>query len=176
MKTIYQQMVEAGAEIDSHKSDLYVKSTPKTREIIRGYEYLNSVTTFTSQIDGQLWMDIPFAFDPFWEEVRKGHSRHRYRQDGGRGMLTAKEKATWRELVELERSSEKCVVIAWVARGLRLGLVGRAVNWSNDPNQIEAAHLYAMKQKDWLYHEIAVSTRTLAWHREQVLEAYKKGL
>lgn len=190
VKTIYQQMVEAGAEIDNHKSDLYVKSTPKTREIIRGYEYLNSVTTFTSQIDGQLWMDIPFAFDPFWEEVRtrsmstyprspkmrRVGTSERYRGNGGQGILTAKEMATWRELVELEKSSKECVVISWVIRCPRRGLVGMAVNWSNDEDQLEAAHAFATKQKDWLYHEIAVSTKTLTWHREQVLEAYKKGL
>lgn len=70
----------------------------------------------------------------------------------------------------------ECVVIAWVARDELGGLRGYAVNWSDDPKEIEAAHDYAQKQAHWFYHEISVSTRALVWHREQVLEAYKKGL
>ena len=64
--TIYDEMKAAGVEMDSHESDLYVKNTPEAREIVAGYEYKSNVTGFTSQIDGAHWLDIPFAYDPWW--------------------------------------------------------------------------------------------------------------
>lgn len=62
---LHAECVNAGLQIDSHYSDLYVLATPEARELIRksGFYY----TAFTSQIDGKMWYEIPFAFTPFWE-------------------------------------------------------------------------------------------------------------
>ena len=67
-KTINQQLKEAGLELDSHESDLYVKNSDQARLIIAGYEFQQNVTHFRSQIDGKIWLDIPFACDNWWQK------------------------------------------------------------------------------------------------------------
>ena len=64
-KSLYQILVAIGAEIDSHASDLYVKSTPRSIGLVQLSE--KNYSTFKSNIDGETWIDIPFAYDPFWE-------------------------------------------------------------------------------------------------------------
>ena len=66
--SIYQQMTERGIPCDNHESDLYVLATSEAREIL--VKSGHSFTTFTSQIDGKVWYDVPFAFDPWWEARR----------------------------------------------------------------------------------------------------------
>ena len=65
--TIYEAMQEIGAEMDNHESDLYVKKTPETEAIVSTWDYTPIVTIFKSQVDGQIWFDIPFAYKPFWD-------------------------------------------------------------------------------------------------------------
>ena len=69
MKSIYAQAVKLMAqnEIDHHASDLYLKVTPISRELVDQYEWRQNVTTFRDQIEGKLWYEIPFAFTPYWE-------------------------------------------------------------------------------------------------------------
>lgn len=62
--------------IDNHESDLYLKDTKETRELIaeikESYacaEYL--IDRFHSDIDNCYWFDIPFAYFPFWESIRE---------------------------------------------------------------------------------------------------------
>jgi len=43
-------------EIDSHATDLYVIANEKTKKFFKEYGF----TTFISQIDGKLWLDVPF--------------------------------------------------------------------------------------------------------------------
>lgn len=59
------------AEIDSHASDLYLRVTPASRQLIAGYAFRKNVTTFVSQIDQTLWYDVPFAYAPFWRAVAR---------------------------------------------------------------------------------------------------------
>jgi hypothetical protein len=76
--SIYQQLVAAGVEIDHHESDLYCPVNEVTKAIVEEGQYRSgdygdyllkrAVSTFNSQIDGTLWYDIPFAYDPFWEK------------------------------------------------------------------------------------------------------------
>lgn len=66
--SLYEQLVAAGCEIDNHESDLYVKATPEALAIIKTFEFRN-VTRFRNQIDGEIWLDCPFAYDPFWQKV-----------------------------------------------------------------------------------------------------------
>ena len=58
-------------EIDSWSSDLHVPVTTETTELVSRYEYKQNVTTFNSNIDGSLWYDVPFAYNPFWEDAEK---------------------------------------------------------------------------------------------------------
>ena len=48
--------------IDHWCSDLYLKITPISRKIINNYKYKHMVTRFTSNIDGDRWYEIPFAY------------------------------------------------------------------------------------------------------------------
>ena len=53
-------------DIDHHRSDLYLKKNKASEQIVKAYEYGQSVSTFKSAIDGSLWYDIPFAYSPFF--------------------------------------------------------------------------------------------------------------
>jgi hypothetical protein len=44
-------------------SDLYVKVTPFSREVVSQYEYKHLVKTFIDQIDSELWYEIPFCYN-----------------------------------------------------------------------------------------------------------------
>ena len=57
--------------IDHHESDLYIKRTPKSSELVKCYEYRTIVEIFRSQLDGCIWFDIPFGYDPYWAELHK---------------------------------------------------------------------------------------------------------
>ena len=63
---IYKEILALGVPIDSHESDLYVKDTPEVRELLNEYQYQSNVTEFTNEIDGAHWLDIPFAYEPWW--------------------------------------------------------------------------------------------------------------
>lgn len=72
-KSLYQRLLEANCELDSHYSDLYVKATPEARAIIDEYRKEKGLTNgwglggpFVSQIDGQTWIDLPFFYEPYW--------------------------------------------------------------------------------------------------------------
>ncbi len=65
--SIYEEMKAAGIEIDHHESDFYAKVTPESERIVAGYRFRSQVNRFISNIDNELWFDIPFAFNPFWE-------------------------------------------------------------------------------------------------------------
>jgi hypothetical protein len=69
MKNLFDQVKDSGIPYDHHESDLYVLVTPESQKIL--VECLgprpNGICTFTSQIDGKLWYDVPFAYRPFWE-------------------------------------------------------------------------------------------------------------
>jgi hypothetical protein len=64
--SLYDDLRAAGCELDNHESDLYVKDTAEARAILARHQ--RSGKRFTSQIDGRLWLDVPFAFAPWWRE------------------------------------------------------------------------------------------------------------
>jgi hypothetical protein len=61
----YSAALAAGIQIDSHESDLYIKGTPEAFAIVKrtGASY----STFRSNIDRETWIDVPFAYLPWWE-------------------------------------------------------------------------------------------------------------
>lgn len=70
--SIYDELKGAGCELDSHESDLYVKDTPEARAILDGNGKKVdgwNVQPFTSAIDGARWLDIPFAYRPYWDRL-----------------------------------------------------------------------------------------------------------
>jgi len=70
MQTIYQRATAAGIPMDHHESDLYLQDTPEARRILAEWRDESGrdefVTYFRDQETGEQWMDIPFAYDPFW--------------------------------------------------------------------------------------------------------------
>ncbi len=69
--TIYEKVKTAGLEYDTHESDLYVKDGPEIQELLKDYKYRSNVTGFISNIDKKRWLDIPFAFDPWWDRAER---------------------------------------------------------------------------------------------------------
>lgn len=69
-ETLFQKIVEAGIEFDNHESDLYVKNSKGVHAILEKFP-LNATNArpFKSEIDGEMWLDVPFAYEPFW--IRK---------------------------------------------------------------------------------------------------------
>jgi hypothetical protein len=71
--SLYQDLKAAGLPTDHHESDLYVIDTPAARALIAKHGKRGS--GFTSQIDGKRWLDVPFAYDPFWaKKSGRAHS------------------------------------------------------------------------------------------------------
>jgi len=66
-QSIYQKLVAAGCEVDSHESDLYAKATPDAVQLTNG---CGNRTFFVSH-DGSQWLELPFAYDPWWEARRR---------------------------------------------------------------------------------------------------------
>lgn len=62
--SLYTALKAAGCEIDNHESDLYIRCTPEACKIMERFEKRG--TPFTSNIDGKLWFDVPFMFEPWW--------------------------------------------------------------------------------------------------------------
>jgi hypothetical protein len=66
--SVYRELLEAGCDLDHHESDLYIRNTPEARDIlaarprakVRGRHFVGT--------DGNCWIEIPFAYDPFWEK------------------------------------------------------------------------------------------------------------
>jgi hypothetical protein len=65
--TIYEQLKAAGVPLSNHESNLYAKVTPESQRIIGR---VTTATVVHSRIDGELWYDIPFAYDPWW--IKRG--------------------------------------------------------------------------------------------------------
>jgi len=70
MATLYTDLIVADCETGNHESDLHVRDTPRAREIIKAHKPAGTdgwcVQQFTSAIDGTPWLDIAFAYDPWW--------------------------------------------------------------------------------------------------------------
>lgn len=73
MPTLYDAIVAAGIPHEHHESDLYVPRTEAALKLVKasGLRY----ASFRDAIDGQPWLDIPFAYEPFWEAARARGTR-----------------------------------------------------------------------------------------------------
>lgn len=63
--SLYTDLIAAGIEVSSHYSDLYCPNTPEARALVRKHGH--SLSLFQNQITHTMWIDVPFAFDPYWE-------------------------------------------------------------------------------------------------------------
>ena len=62
---VYAELVAAGVPLDNHGSDLYALATAEAVRIVKASGYCHSF--FRSAIDGKMWLEVHFAFYPFWE-------------------------------------------------------------------------------------------------------------
>lgn len=58
------------SDIDHWQTDLYLRETGESRELVECYEFKENVERFRSPIDGKMWFDVPFAYTPGWEKAR----------------------------------------------------------------------------------------------------------
>ena len=73
MKSLYQELKEAGVKTENHESDLYFESTQTSRAILAKPQFTlqrNIQERFTHQGNLEQWIDIPFNFDPYWESKK----------------------------------------------------------------------------------------------------------
>lgn len=63
--SLYADLLAAGCEIDHHESDLYARATEQARALV--VRHAARATPFRSPRDGRLWLEIPFAWDPYWD-------------------------------------------------------------------------------------------------------------
>ena len=66
---LYDELLAAGCQLDSHESDLYVERIEVADAIIKKWMDTGNPTTiayFVSQIDNKVWIEVPFNFAPFW--------------------------------------------------------------------------------------------------------------
>ena len=68
-KTLYQAIVAAGIEHSNHESDLYVPATPEVGALMRQFGVTGRL--FKDNLTKSQWVDIPFAYDPFFERKRQ---------------------------------------------------------------------------------------------------------
>lgn len=68
-KSVYDALKSAGCEMGNHQSDLHVEDTPKARQILNAWGA--RFTPFNNEITGTTWLDVPFAYQPYWEMRRK---------------------------------------------------------------------------------------------------------
>ena len=52
---------------ESSGSDLFLKVTPVSKELISQYDFKENVTTFLDNIDRVPWYEIPFGNTDWWE-------------------------------------------------------------------------------------------------------------
>lgn len=71
--TLYDALKAAGIETASHASELYFPATPKALAILRTFPIQKSgATSFINQAPpnvGERWINVPFAYQPFWDKV-----------------------------------------------------------------------------------------------------------
>ena len=75
MNTLYRALVAAGIEVDHHVSDLYFPASPEALAILEQFpSQAKSAERFQNEISplGRTWVNVPFAFDPFWEAIKTG--------------------------------------------------------------------------------------------------------
>ena len=66
--TLYKALVSAGVPVDNQESDLYFQATKAALDVLKGFPtQQKNAKTFVHQQLAQLWVDVPFAYDPWWE-------------------------------------------------------------------------------------------------------------
>ena len=70
---IYRELAKTlpANDLDHHNSDLYVRKTPKSTEIINKLTNKSLLSTFKDNIDGDIWYELPFCYTPYFGESKE---------------------------------------------------------------------------------------------------------
>lgn len=71
IKEIYEEMKKADVPIRSWQSDLYAKVCDESVAIVNEYQFKENVKMFLGEDDNEMWFDIPFAYQPYWDRLAK---------------------------------------------------------------------------------------------------------
>jgi hypothetical protein len=67
--TLYEEAQRLNLVQGNHESDLHLLDVQEARELVRQFpRHAKQTRFFVSAIDRQPWLDVPFAFDPFWTQ------------------------------------------------------------------------------------------------------------
>lgn len=74
--SLYTELLAAGIETSNHYSDLYFPATKESLAILNRHTLQKSnASYFTNQAKPnrgeRWWVDVPFAYDPYWEAKAK---------------------------------------------------------------------------------------------------------
>ena len=70
--TLYDLVLSTHTPHSNWVTDLYIPVTDRTRAMLRQFPTEDSnKTTFTNQVEGGLWFDVPFAYIPAWEAKQR---------------------------------------------------------------------------------------------------------
>ncbi len=72
--SLYTDLLEAGQPVSNWQSDLYCPVNDVTRALLKKHNITTATTfiantTLKNKVEGDLWYDVPFMFDPFWDRV-----------------------------------------------------------------------------------------------------------
>ncbi|MFB1500790.1 hypothetical protein [Thiocapsa sp. N5-Cardenillas] len=71
-ESLYDALRAAGVPIASHESDLYFEDSPQAREILARFPGQEKMAKgFRNQETSTAWLDVPFAFLPWWEKRQR---------------------------------------------------------------------------------------------------------
>lgn len=72
--TLYQFLQAHDVDHHHHESDLYVPADELTASLIEEWQDANgcrvACSEFWNAVDGGLWLDLAFQYDPFWQDRR----------------------------------------------------------------------------------------------------------
>jgi hypothetical protein len=63
--SLYQDVKATGGYISNHSSDLYIEVNDINTALLKKHD--RRASTFVNQVTGKLCYDVPFAYDPYWD-------------------------------------------------------------------------------------------------------------
>ena len=70
---LYDEVAKRGITHEHHYSDLYLPATEEVRMLLLHYGHhkrgdRSTPSPFRHQVEGGIWIDVPFAYAPYWRE------------------------------------------------------------------------------------------------------------
>lgn len=74
--TLFDEVVQQNIPHASHESDLYIPINELTTALLKSHQLHGTacVTTFWNQVEGGMWYDVAFQYQPYWQGKVKNDS------------------------------------------------------------------------------------------------------